>query len=78
MNRDSVNEDAFATGPTLECFQLFNVEDAEMLSNVMLALRDRIERREVGEEEMVSWPLGGRQAIYFKAFLLRRVLKNLI
>jgi len=52
MNRDSVNEDAFATGPTLECFQLFNVEDAEMLSNVMLALRDRIERREVGEEEM--------------------------
>ena len=54
MNRDSVNEDAFATGPTLECFQLFNVEDAEMLSNVMLALRDRIERREVGEEEMVS------------------------
>lgn len=47
-----VNEDAFATGPTLQCFQLFNVEDAEMLSNVMLALRDRIERREVGEEEM--------------------------
>ena len=46
-----VNEDALVTGPVLPCFELFNVGDDEMLVSVIAALRERIERREVIEEE---------------------------
>ena len=57
MNHDSVNEDALASGPTVPCFQLFNVDDTEALNNVMLALRERLERREVVDEETVYYAL---------------------
>jgi hypothetical protein len=34
-----VNEDALNTGPTLPCLEMFNIDDEEMLSNVIIALR---------------------------------------
>ena len=47
----TVNDDALSTGPALPCFELFNVDDAEMLASVINCLREKVERRDVMEEE---------------------------
>ena len=55
MNQSEVNEDALASGPTVPCFELFSVDDGEALNSLILALRQRLERREVVDEEMVIY-----------------------
>ena len=45
------NEEALSLGPTVPCFELFDVNDNSILPNMINILRNKVERREVIDEE---------------------------